>query len=472
MLEKNSERYSYIFMKKNLYNKMTKHLEKILHFNDYILEYSENTSINYYSTKEVEVVILGYCIDGNKGFLYNKEVARNLVQFSNNIDDIIKRSEKFTGRYLIITRIKNYIYVFPDATASIQSNYFFRNSVEIISSSKKVIDNNFKLNNYFARLLPNHYLRLDLEQPIRYWPVNNEFVKIELNHAIKLSNEYLNNIVERLVNDFDIAIPLTGGLDSRVVASLFMKYKNNVRFYTIKHDSYTDETYDIKIPQRISSDLELVYDRIIDFKPGEDTIANFLNKLPAGFKRFHLFNAFSFYKSHLKNHTHISGEILPIAKRSKSGALPEWILSQNFLFSKIREKAYKNREQFHTWYKKFKNIKSGYSIGDIFIQEYIEGMRNADIILIENQLNNFINIFNSTYIIKIWMRVNKRDRVKKRIHNGIIRTNYPGLLNYPVNPDKKIIDFIQSHSLLFYLATILYNLVQYLERFIKNRKRC
>ena len=98
-------------------------------------------------------------------------------------------------------------------------------------------------------------------------------------------------------------------------------------------------------------------------------------------------------------------------------------------------------------YSKLSNI----SKYDLFFWEHRVGKWTTNSYMNSHILVGSLNPFNCRELIELWLRVAQNDRVNGEIHKGIIKLNWPELLEFPINPDTKF-SFFYKNSILFYIG--------------------
>jgi len=222
------------------------------------------------------------------GEIYNFiEIQKNLVQdygltFKSQSDtEVILKAyacwgmdavKKFRGMFafVILDEIRNKLILCRDRTGIKPLYYYWHNDCLLFSSELKSFHKHPKfskiihkngLNSFFKwgyipaphtifehtyKLLPGHYLELDLEKrslkQIKYWDAIDSYLLPKLDISIddaatELEKIFIKSFGYRMISDVPVGIFLSGGYDSATVAAILQKHHSkNIKTFTIGFD--------------------------------------------------------------------------------------------------------------------------------------------------------------------------------------------------------------------------------------------
>lgn len=245
---------------------------------------------NFYQINEELIIGIGSII--YKDFS-NKNALKNILNdFSNENDiDIIKQT--IIGNYVILIKKKNNIFVFNDSS-NLSTLYYYQINNEInigsdlfdlaINGNEKkslTIDENNFLEGVFVngilckgtifkeikKLLGHEYIAINLRTEnfkINHISVKKSIIsKLSFERNIEKYHKKLINNIDSIVKHYkNIAICITGGLDSRVILSAFLNAGvKPILLYGIGNSAITNtNNIDYEIVKKIAKkfDLELI----------------------------------------------------------------------------------------------------------------------------------------------------------------------------------------------------------------------
>lgn len=251
------------------------------------------------SQRKIKVVCFGFILNPFSLQTDEKEIIEEIINGSKSWDSIIRHFSTLSGRFVLIIHWDGRTIVLNDA-CSLRSVYYFRkDSSLIVASQVKLIGRFIHLEsnkNYASllnssyyktceefylppssqlyenveRLLPNHFLDLNLVTQHRYWPFK-EIVEVDSDFAVTASAAILKNLMATISKKFNIAFPLTAGYDSRTIFAASKDNAQNFYYYTLQFRKLNKTSDDIKIPLKMVKTYDLKHDIIdcqMDTDPG------------------------------------------------------------------------------------------------------------------------------------------------------------------------------------------------------------
>lgn len=424
---------------------------------------SENARIQVSNKNEVEVVVIGECVDVREEYDADK-IAERLCSFDN--DSFEKEIENLCGDYVIFRLDSKDLKVYGDAIHMMSIYYGINkyagvvascealivdDASKISSSSAKVLAGAYESGKYLAgdmtmyddvkALLPNHYLSVQNVKSVRYFP--REDLKVvcteaEVDAIIDDTIKMVENCIRQFAKRMKFASPLTPGGDSRLNCAFLNKLipQKDVLYYVINTKEMKAFRENKELVQELAeefgfkdfrfySETEILTDEQVEnIKQVLGPIREWPKKIWA-------------YHPDIKDRTIVSGALIGHILGGQLGKnMPEWLCGLWFMkirqhnVSKIAEK------EVEKWYRDATMaIKKGYSKFDLWYWEIRCGRWNANTISRDDLIGiRDINIYNSHRIINEWCKIPRRLRVRKLIHNRMLKRLYPPVANVAFNP--------------------------------------
>lgn len=468
-----------------LSKKKNQRFKNRIYFGEYLFQYNDIKPVHYLKDNK-EIILFGFAIDSHNSNRSMEKIAEYLV--SPSILQLINKSRTLAGRFIIFYKDeKDELYVIPDATCSIQVSYTESKYELVLSSNPKIIADflgideskvsrlikssakemhplPYQLTMYdeIKVIIPNNYFRFSDRKLIRYYP-NEKGKYITSCEAAKVSVDLLRNIIAGFIRHKKISIPLTSGVDSRVVLALSKDYIKDIPLYTIYHDHFTNNTADLIIPKEISNRFNLDYFHMESLTLPLEIYKYFKENLGSNYNSYIARNAYSYYMSKISKYSFLTGDILPLVKSSFGKNLPEFFANKKYLVTKTHNFSKANENEVLKWINDVTPFtkKSGISKFDLFFWEHRIGKWTSNNFLNYDLLTEPLNLFNCRELIEIWLNVPRKERMRNSIHLELIKLTWPELLDFPINPDKKL-NFLNQNSYLFYMLSFV---KFYLEKF-------
>lgn len=222
------------------------------------------------------VAVLGYLFDYRKPESTNQEIVNKLAGLA-TFNELLEELKNFAGQFIVINRDADGIKIVPDACA--QRELLYTETYDTFASQAKLMElvqsyevnedtdilelfnSDSYQNKLFVvssstdlkgvyRLLINHYLDLSRKEMKRYFPAE----RIEyrpLNQVVDAAAEILKGYLKAITCRYPkVAIPVTGGFDSRVIfaASLGL----DCRYFIYQHGCLNENHPDIIISKKLT----------------------------------------------------------------------------------------------------------------------------------------------------------------------------------------------------------------------------
>uniref|UniRef100_UPI00352AEF63 hypothetical protein n=2 Tax=Aerococcus urinaeequi TaxID=51665 RepID=UPI00352AEF63 len=410
---------------------------------------------------------------------------------STDIDSLIEASKYLLGRFIIVAQFGHKLFVLPDATGSIPVNYYLEGkevaasanlsllrdvfnlevSDQAIAIKKGALEQQHPMPNDLTMLqnvknvLPNHYLDVTAKQTKRYFPIQ-KLPETSVDEVINQTSQIIGRILDEVMGKEKIAIPLTSGFDSRLILSFFKDYTEHIVAYTFAHENFDENTADIVVPKALSERFNFEY-KVLSRKNLDEVQLNQAASDLAGMQNVRILeNAYTLASSELNDRSFVPGDIIPLAKSNFGQNLPDSLASVSYLVTKSHNYSDESRASIKSWkddlkaYLPSKNV----SIYDLFFWENRWGRWFTNNAQNYDYFSNPLYIFNNRYLIELWLGVSRSERSKKAIHKGLIKKQWPELLEIPVNPDESRLSSITDNQWIYYFGS-------YLKHYIKGWRR-
>ena len=228
------------------------------------------------STANRTATVIGLCVDAH-GEMDRYQIPNWIAsQKTDTPEALFYACGRFAGKYVILVEENDKIYLWGDATCTLQVNYAFLKENVCVSFSDKITAKAFELgeseiakdirkkgaNNHplpyeltmyngVRALLPNHYLDLNARKSVR---IN---LKIPTGQAPTSVDDVVDSTLKLILNTareygkyYSFACAVTSGNDSRVVYAVLSKLGLDQERFTFRHKGFTDATGDIAVPHQ------------------------------------------------------------------------------------------------------------------------------------------------------------------------------------------------------------------------------
>lgn len=445
---------------------------------DYKFQYNDSNAIK--GTVDDKMIIVYGTIVNSKNYNHDNNVIIGELLESKDFTDLIERSKKMAGRYIIVYNSSEGLFILPDSISSIQVAYTVLGCDLYVASNPKTIGdiNGFEesiiskaikssadethplpydvsMYDEVKFVIPNHFLNCESRKTTRYYPL----IKVKetsAKTAALISSEIISNTIRGYLSKYKLSIPLTSGLDSRTILSICKNYMSEIPTYTFFHDNFNDDTSDIVIPKEISKQHSFRHIVLEDLDLPNELIEVYKNKFGNSIVKSEARNAWTYYNSPLYEYCRLDGNISLLAKSNFGRNLPEYFAKPSYLVTKTHNYSKFNYKEVIKWCNNVDEYtqNSGISKYDLFFWEHRAGKWTTNSMMNSDLLIKSLNPFNCRELIETWLSVPKRNRINGEIHKEIISINWPELLEFPINPGSKY-SIVYKNSFLFYIASIV-----------------
>ncbi|MFC2160402.1 hypothetical protein ACFLRX_01985 [Acidobacteriota bacterium] len=253
---------------------------KLIIDDKHLLTIHPDLTVSIVEKQGIKAILLGYAIDPYHTKLEDEDILKNLISGQLSLYDIILKLNSLSGRFVLIIKSSEGLWLFPDACALRQVNYCkdmqgavwcasqaetlseyfgFEYDEEVLSyrnlpryrSSK---DEFWMLNDRtpyreIRYLLANHYLDLLTGEVYRFRPTAGSINPLSAGRSIQLSTPILQNSIKTAVQRFDLKMGISAGSDSRRTLAASKDVKDQIYFFT--HTPRSFNNADNIIPARL-----------------------------------------------------------------------------------------------------------------------------------------------------------------------------------------------------------------------------
>lgn len=219
---------------------------KVVSISDINLYFDSNTEVSIHHLKDKEIILIGYCFDIRDGFKRQENILADLM----NSKNIYKELEYINGRYNILYSDGDNHYIYSDAS-QLRPLVYHEESKSLAShdsllafvlthlgytinkiTEHKRTELDFTRYNNIYKFNPSLYLEYKNFDFFRIYPkIQLESVSPE--DAFNELKKYLDESIKYLESlDNEIFVTITGGIDSRVSASLTRDFSNKIEYLT------------------------------------------------------------------------------------------------------------------------------------------------------------------------------------------------------------------------------------------------
>lgn len=250
------------------------------------LYFHHSLEITYSTTDDHSLILMGYLIDPWNPGDDNQLILEKICRRVKNKDDLIRIADEYSGRFIIIYRdtletiavgdtchLRRIYYGFSPHFCICSSeklyNDFFQNEREC-STEKQFFLNSAEfqkiklwygsetLDDRLKRLPPNFYLDIKRQLATRLYHKLPD--KLTYYDTLEYTRQVLSGTYQSITRHFNLLQAMTGGLDSRILLSISMPYKDKIHYYIYNHSTVKSGDVDTaeKLQQRFDLNFNVV----------------------------------------------------------------------------------------------------------------------------------------------------------------------------------------------------------------------
>jgi len=420
--------------------------------NHYTLYYHPELELTVSKSDEKVLAMLGTMYDWETPAQTNQHLLDKLAQ-TLSFEDFLIELSKYAGHYVIIYSDKNNFLLLNDACAQCEIYYDTSFSTfgsqpkllsEIVESephtdqeatefynspiflSKRLFVGDTTHVGNIRHLLPNHYIDMNRQKVVRYFPAEH-VARLSTKEVAPKACEMLKGYVKAVAMREKTAMAVTAGYDSRVL--FLASLDEHCRYFISQHKHMSDKHYDIIIPKRLTQMYGRPFEVIPDKELNEDISdsIDFPRTIPQSGKYFDGYTYFTGNSSEIARnvygyHEKLTPEDLAFfggynGSRFVAGIYRQWL--ENEMFFKT----------------------NGYDILDMFFWEQRVGIRHAKEKTMMNALGkDYFSPYCSRDLFVLLLSTPRKDRDYNvnKLYYSILLELSPNALKFPINPCLKL----------------------------------
>ena len=445
--------------------------------NNYLLTVHPDLLTTIVEHQNNKAVLLGYAIDPYQPELTDEGILHHFVRSTRSVVDVISGLEKLSGRFVLIMKCSEGLWLFHDALALRQVHYcrdkqgaiWCASQAETLAERLK-FDCDEKVLNYrnmpayraikdefwlvndqtpyweIRNLLPNHYLNLHQAKAFRYWPVAGCIPSLSVDESIQLCAPILKNSIKAAAMRFDLRMGISAGGDSRKTLAASRDITNRIYFFTLAPPQASMFVNDTKIPARLLPQLGLEHHKIAwqpmshEFRKYYECSVTWARE-KKGHIAYSLLNHFGPEVTVLNSNISEFSQCIYWLPKSKING-ENLALISNHLNHPLSIK------EFQKWLDGAKHTcqTAEMNILDLFFLEQRMGRWVTTAFSEYDIAHETFNPYNNRYLHCLMLAVNERHRRDHRWDVPIRHMKYmwPEVLLEPINPPDQISDKIQQ----------------------------
>jgi len=441
-------------------------------FSDLSLYTDPDVHFISYKSQSVEIACIGIVLDPYHKWINEISILEKCVDTLKESSDIFwDYIDTLGGRFIILLKKEDQLIAFQDAVGTRSLFYYddpSNQDILISSHSELIADlqklhideeaniflqkNDFKnnKNRYYPGLFtpykrvlsltPNTYLDVHTNKITRFFPRNNRSREQHIS-SINDVAQLLKKQLQLLNKHYDLAISLTGGLDSRLTLAASKEIKDSIYYYTLIYgNNHSSSIEDARAAKKLAETFNLDHHILQYDQPSDPGFIDQFKKNTSGVSsEYRAKIAEILYHRYPQNRLHIKSNIIDISKahfKRRFAYLPKTCDPKIFsnLFYGDHNEPYVNRamEYFierthlknHTTY--------DYDLYDLFDWEHQRGKWQSLCLYEWDTVQDTVIIYNNRLILKYFISQSVTDRKRSTMHHRLVKMMWPELLDIEV----------------------------------------
>lgn len=464
---------------------------------DYYLTFHPDLPMTKVSNEFNTILLLGYLIDPYNPSFNDSQIMQNILNKSQNADDVFFNLADKCGRYVVILNFNGIFRIFSDACGlrqvfyhideqnqvwcssqphiiakqlNIKINEDIKNDLyqtQLFKSTEHWYPGNLTLFDGIFHLTPNHYFDIKLRKSFRYWPWER-LNPLSISECIPKVTKLLKGIIEGASFRYNLAFAISSGLDSRTLFSVTRKVANEIHYFTQSHGASQEVNPDVLIPSKMLKELGLKHSVL--------SISNYIDKnfyeilkrnvfTARRVKGLNAYSIFDYFKVEQKEIVVLYGNCSEITKRDRFRfpKTPRSFLTGKALaaMAKMSHSAIAVK-QFTNWLISAKKL-TAYNIDIMDMMHWEQRVGNwgamtfAEYEMVYESLCPYSCRRYIEYMLSVPFKY--RTQPEYKLHHEIISANWPEVLEYEINPEKnkikkKVENFLYRTGVYDYLKLV------------------
>src|SRR6056297_233592 len=217
---------------------------QFLTVNDRYLYVHPDCELTHLETGGKRFILIGYFLNPHQVGIGNRQILQSF-SMCETVEQISEKLFPLVGRFVLFVQKKDDFFVFNDACGlktvyytflnqgfyaasqpfllklvlPIQEEPFYEdyfNSDYVKQNKEHWRPSGITLFKHMEQLVPNHYVDVERNTQIRYWP-KRKVRSLTPKEGVRLLSSLLQNTMAAAAERFDLAMAMTAGMDSRIV---------------------------------------------------------------------------------------------------------------------------------------------------------------------------------------------------------------------------------------------------------------
>lgn len=245
------------------------------HWNEHLfggtlkLCFHNNLPFSYKENDAYQMAVLGYAVNP----FYNEESPEDTLERCLQLNPLegsfFEELDHLSGMFTfwVYQKKTNHLLLFPDNGTILEAYYkkddggiFIASQVKLLQKLTQVKKKEvfreyenppFKLNPLYNtffenvyKLIPNHYYDVNSGKQLRYFPYKDN-IDISFEEGVDILSQHCKRTMDLFSKNYELAIPITAGWDSKLLLAYSRSSTSDVLFYTIMYPNYTLKNIDV-----------------------------------------------------------------------------------------------------------------------------------------------------------------------------------------------------------------------------------
>lgn len=421
------------------------------------------------SEKAKRIILLGDIYDPLNPKLTNEEIVARVIQ-QDDIMQIIESTFQYAGRFAFIVQLQSELFIFHDASGSRKVFYttqtdkcWCASQAHVLSgyceipettnekilalyrsqnflNHQKVSVMNNTIYDSIKQLQPNHYLDVQQQKAIRFWPRRKNEL-ISLDEGVEIGSKMLSGIIEAASNRYGLMMAVTAGNDTRMLLAASRKVSDKIFYYINKIPRYTDKSSDMVTSKRIFEKINLPFNVLeFDEEVNDDAFRKAFKESNQFANDVNLGMIYNIYYKQFPDKINMPGRFSDISRNFFSTYhktfTPE-LLAKIWEYDGIEYVI----EEYGKWLEEASTLveKYNYRLLELFNWEERNGNLYTAFQMDKDIAQEEFTPYNCRKLMEVYLSVpNKYRDVHSNIYyKAMIKKLWPELLEIPINPDQR-----------------------------------
>jgi hypothetical protein len=440
---------------------------KTYYIGEYKLYVHPKLSVSSVENKDKGLYLLGSLYDYARNTITNEEILDRLIRAS-TFEELLKASDRYTGRFILIFKHNSSIKIFHDPSAARKIHYYMSGDDFCCATQPHVIAKYFNIDKTFNQeirqfynspqfyahnkvgilsntiydpiklLLPNRYIDVNRKEVIHFWPYR-KLNTISLNEGVDCVTSILKGYLLNIHHRNKLMMAVTSGNDSRLLLAASRNICEDILYYVYHLPRMKSQDHpDLRIHRRIMKGLGLK-EYIVEYETSVDE--NFKeiyyknNEFPE-WKNLPII--YNFLYKQCSDKLNVATTMSDVTRNFFS--TNRKLITSNLLATiwQYKDMPYviSNYENWLTAVEPLAK-KYGYNILDLFNWEERVGCWSSYYVSDSDIARDEVSPLNSRELLEIMLSVPKkyRDMHTNIFHRTMIKHMWPELAKFPYNPN-------------------------------------